>query len=101
MSILDYLDMVTKYGIPIIISLISIGVVIDFYGGAKKNWIPSFLKSFEEISTTLKSLNDNVHELSVKSDLIRRIDDKVDKVDVKLDQINRNLEIANYAGRKD
>lgn len=80
----EMLDLVVKYGIPIIISGIAIWVVVDLYSVAKKKWVPDFLDNFKNIAEHVKGLDESVHVLAAKSE-------KIDAIEVKVAAIHNKL----------
>ena len=49
-EIAGILDLIVKYGLPLLISGLAVWCAFDLYGTLKKNWIPEFLKSFARIA---------------------------------------------------
>lgn len=65
MSELEHtLDLFTKYGVPLVITVLAIWVTIDLYQTAKKKWVPEFLSNFSVIANNVKGLNESVRTLS-------------------------------------
>ena len=81
------LDLIVKYGIPILISGIAIWVVVDLYSIAKKKWVPDFLESFKNIAEHVKGLDESVHVLAAKSA-------KIDAIEIKVTAIHNKLMLA-------
>lgn len=73
-----FAEMIVKYGIPVVISVVFIAGAVDLYRELKKNWVPRFLNSFENLSENVKGLNESLHMLTEQTPVIQEI-----KADVK------------------
>lgn len=74
----SFLEMVAKYGIPIIISGVAILISVDLYLTSKQTWIPNFLSSFNKIADNTQGINESMHEISEQTRLIQGINTKLD-----------------------
>jgi hypothetical protein len=75
------LDLIVKYGLPLVISFIAIWGVVDLYKTLKKNWAPDFLGSFRNIADNVKGLNESLQNLT------RTLADQTPKLDEILEHV--------------
>jgi len=89
-----FLELIVKYGVPLILSGLFIWGAVDLYQTLKKNWVPQFLKSFDDISVNVKGLNDSLHALAKEISEQASNIEKIDKIDEKVDLVISLLKTA-------
>lgn len=72
-DLIQVLDIIVKYGLPMIISGLAVWGVVDLYLSLKKQWAPEFLGSFKSIAEDIKGLSSSVKELAEQSPKIDTI----------------------------
>lgn len=60
---LTQLESFVKLGMPIVLSLLVVGGLVDLYNLLKKNWIPSFLESFARIADSSENTTRTIGKL--------------------------------------
>jgi hypothetical protein len=90
-NMLETLELVVKYGLPLVISVLCIWGIADLYIELKKKWVPTFLISFKDLSLGVRGLNDSLQDLTKKvaeqAPRIEKIQEDVDIIKDKLAEI--------------
>lgn len=93
-----FAEMIVKYGLPMVISVVCVAGMVDLYFTLKKNWVPAFLESFKNIGKHVEGLDESLQALANEvNTLIQEIGNqtpKIDRIEMMVEDLKKTIEKA-------